>query len=578
MQLRFKIALLVFCPTAALLMLTLLTMQNLVSDDLASVRDSSFKATTSILSEPVVEAFLEQDFARLDEFFLNLRQSPDILEGVAVDRDLKIIASADPRQLGKPFVAIGENWYTSELVVGGRERGTLWLHFDESQAKAALGNVFATGILLSTVTLLILAAVAYWIGNQLSRSMGALAQSAQRFAQGELTHRTGMKGGDEISSVGQAFDIMADQIQSNMADLHRSEQRTSLALSAGGMGIWVYEARERNVHIDDRLAELYEVHGAHDNVAVDQLLSRVHPDDAESRAAFFDEALVTDAVVSRDFRVRRTDGSIRWVRSQATALFAGTKGSLVIGIDQDITDETLRFSEIERLKDELMRSNSELDDFAHIASHDLKEPLRGISNYANFLKEDYGDDLDDTANQYIDRMISLSKNLSDMIADLLRMSRITRLDSTRHITHWQHVIEDIRESLAFTFEEKQVELTADDTLAPVTLDPAALRELLRNLIVNGVKYNESDIPTIHVGYDPAAAAFFVEDNGIGIAEQHIPEVFAPFRHLNPHDRYGRSTGLGATICQKLVTNAGGKIWITSEVGTGSKFWFTLPTA
>ncbi|MGB0957830.1 MAG: HAMP domain-containing protein, partial [Litorivicinus sp.] len=292
MQLRYKIALLVFCPTAALSMLTLITMQSLVSEDLASVRNSSFEATTAILSEPVVEAFLEQDFARLDEFFLNLRQSPDIVEGVAVDRDLTIIASADPRELGKRFVPQGSNWYTSDLVVGGRERGTLWIHFDESLSEAAVANVFNTGVLLSAFTLLILAAVAFWIGTQLSTRMATLASSAERFAGGDLSHRTGMTSGDEIGSVGRAFDTMADQVQSNITELHRSEQRTNLALAAGGMGIWVFETNSAHVQVDERLAELYQLDGDPSNTTVEALLEHVHPGDRDARTAFVDEALV----------------------------------------------------------------------------------------------------------------------------------------------------------------------------------------------------------------------------------------------------------------------------------------------
>ena len=576
MQLRFKIALFVFIPTAVLVLLSMVVVQNTITRDLAEVRDRSFQANVTILSEPVIEAFLEQDFARLDEFFLNLRQSPDIKAGLTVDTDGLIISSDNPRLLGASFNPTDSGWYSHDLVVGGKARGTLWIQFDDTETASVISDVFMTGLLLLATTLIGLAGIAYWVGHRIGGRIGILASAANQIGNADYRARTDFKGSDELAQLGQVFDEMAEQIESSVVELSRSEQRTSLALAAGGMGIWVYDSKSNRVFADDRLAEIYGLANGGNAVGIDELLKHVHEDDLDHRSTLVDQTLVADSIVNREFRIRDASGQIRWINSQATALFAGANDARVIGIDQDITDAKKRYLEIESLKDELERSNSELDDFAHIASHDLKEPLRGISNYAQFLKEDYGDELDETATQYVDRMIALSKNLSDMIADLLRMSRITRLDHRDQTADFNSVLDEISQSLEFTLSERNAIIEVADDIPVVAMDPAGLRELLRNLIVNGIKYNESDQPTINVSYDPKSKAFCVADNGIGIAANQIDDVFSPFRHLNPHDRFGRSTGLGATICQKLVNNAGGKIWIESEVGSGSKFWFTLP--
>lgn len=576
MQLRFKIALYVFVPTAFLVMSSLIIIQQSVSRDLSQVRERSFQANAAILSEPVIEAFLEQDFARLDEFFLDLRQSPDILEGLAVDTNNRIISTDNPRLLGTQFAAQGSDWYSHDLVVGGRPRGTLWIRFDASETEAVLANVFTAGLLMMTMTLMGLAGIAYWIGTRIAGRISELANATVQITEGDYTTRTNADSNDELGQLASTFNQMAAQIENSVLELHRSEQRTSLALTAGGMGIWVFDTKTKSLFVDDRLADIYGCPESGDGISTEVLLNHIDSNDREARSLLVDQAIVADHVVQLEFRICLPDGETRWVRSQATALFAAVDDARVIGIDQDITSEKERFLEIEKLKNELERSNDELDDFAHIASHDLKEPLRGISNYAQFLKEDYGDELDETATQYVDRMMALSKNLSDMIADLLRMSRITRLDHSNQSAQFGPIVEEIKESLEFTFSEKNVRVVMADHLPDVKMDPAALRELLRNLMVNGIKYNESDERIIELGYDEAAQAYYVADNGIGIAENQLSEVFSPFRHLNAHDRFGRSTGLGATICQKLVNNAGGDIWIESEVGTGSKFWFTLP--
>lgn len=575
MRLKHAIALRVFVPAAILLLATAFVVQRTAHERLDELNDQRYASSVGILAESVREAILAQDLASLDEQLLSLSDSPDISTALVTDLSGVVISSPDPRRLGKVADLTAPGWRQQSITIAGRPKADLYVEFDLSQTSNALAQTetYATGLI--SLTLILLAAIAYWLGNSIAKRIEQLSDVAADMANGDLTARTKITSGGEIETLANVFNQMADRIQHNLEAVSQSEQRTALALEAGSMGIWVYDTSTGKVYMDGRLNELYGAPAPAGDFDLERLLANLHNDDVELRASFVDQALVADRPIEMKFRVINDEGEVRWIRSQANALFAGGNARIV-GIDQDITETVEQLQRIESLREELMRSNQELDDFAHIASHDLKEPLRGIANYAQFLKEDYGEQLDETGNQYIDRMVALAQNLSDMIADLLRMSRMTKIENDGKTCEVQATCDEIRESLQFSLEEKNVAWNVADNLGTVAMDSANLRELVRNMLVNGIKYNRSDRPTIDFYFDDKHQAFVVADNGIGIREDQLDDIFTPFRHLNAHEDFGRSTGLGMTIVKKIVENAGGKIWVESEVGTGTKIYFTIP--
>ena len=575
MRLKHFIALSVFVPAALLLLATVFTIQKTATQQLNDLNELRYAANIQILADSVTASLLAQDMAALDEQLLALLQSPDIEMALITDLGGVVIASPNPRMLGKQANLTGPGWRSLALEVAGRDRGKLHLEFDLTRSASAIDRVFSLGLGLVLVTLLILAGLAYAIGHSISRRISILSETTARMTQGNLSVRNELTGSDEISLLGQAFDQMAEQIQSTLEQLRQSDQRTDLALEAGQMGIWVYETSTQSVYMDGRLSSLYGLTQPEGDYPLETLIAPVHPDDIESRSSFIDQALLAGNGVDATFRVIVDDGSTRWIRSKANALFNDTSAR-VVGIDQDITETIQQLQKIESLRDELERSNRELDDFAHIASHDLKEPLRGIANYAQFLKEDYGPDMDETANQYVDRMVALAQNLSDMIGDLLRMSRMSKIENEGKTASFQAVCDEIRTSLEFSLEEKNVTWTVADNLGDVALDSANLRELIRNMLVNSIKYNRSEAPTIDLYYDDDRRAYAIRDNGIGIRADQIHEIFTPFRHLNAHDTFGRSTGLGMTIVKKIIEGCGGTIEVESELNVGTTIYFSLP--
>lgn len=575
MRLKHVISLSIFGPAALLLLATIVIVQQTSSSQLAQLNESRYAANLSILSNPVRDALLARDMASLDEQLLALLESPDIADAALVDLSGVVIASPDPRRLGQPVDLTDAGWRSREIDIAGRTRAVLHLQFDLSKSSKAIERVFQLGFALVIVVLFVLAGIAWWLGSSLARRIESLSSVARKMAEGELDARSELTGADEVAQLSSSINQMADQVQANLLKLSQSDQRTSLALEAGHMGIWVYDTSNGTVYMDGRLSELYGAPRPTSDYPLEYIINPVHPDDIELRASFIDQALLSDEKIEQQFRVIHDDGEVRWIRSQARALFTDT-AARIVGIDQDVTHSVSQLEKIDSLRKELERSNKELEDFAHIASHDLKEPLRGMANYAQFLKEDYSESLDETANQYVDRMVVLAQNLSDMIADLLRMSRMSKVENDGKVAAFDDVCAEIRESLQFTIDEKNVTWTIQDNLGVVALDPANLRELVRNILVNGIKYNRSPSPLIELFFDESRGAYGMRDNGIGIRADQINDIFTPFRHLNSHDAFGRSTGLGMTIVKKIVDGCGGEITVDSEPDHGTTIWFTLP--
>jgi len=244
-----------------------------------------------------------------------------------------------------------------------------------------------------------------------------------------------------------------------------------------------------------------------------------------------------------------------------------------------------------KLNTELERSNIDLDSFAYVASHDLKEPLRGIHNYSSFLMEDYGEILDEDGVSKLQTLMRLTRRMECLIDSLLHYSRLGRAELAADRIDLNLVVQEVVELF---------KMSAGDTLE-VTVHPLPtihgdriqISELLTNLVSNAIKYNDQPIAKIEIGtlaadlvqrvrrerpqldIQSTAQIIYVRDNGIGIDPQHFDDVFRIFKRLHVQDQYGGGTGAGLTIAQKIVERHGGKIWVESVLGEGSTFYFTV---
>jgi PAS domain S-box-containing protein len=233
---------------------------------------------------------------------------------------------------------------------------------------------------------------------------------------------------------------------------------------------------------------------------------------------------------------------------------------------------------------ELERSNQELDDFAYIASHDLKEPLRGVFNHASFLLEDYGDKLDEDAVHRLNRLSSLAQRMEHLINDLLYFSRLGRTELAIRETDPNEVVKEIRHMLDGVLQEFNARITINGTMPMIVCDKPRITEVFRNLITNAIKYNDKHERLVEVGWLPEIAGpagmeaniFYVKDNGVGIDPEFHNEIFRIFKRLSkPANEQEAGTGVGLTFVKKIIERHNGHIWLASEPGKGSVFYFTI---
>ncbi|WBO86321.1 ATP-binding protein [Hymenobacter yonginensis] len=265
-------------------------------------------------------------------------------------------------------------------------------------------------------------------------------------------------------------------------------------------------------------------------------------------------------------------------------------------VRQHISDVRLkRFQALEqhatdlaRLNTELERSNEELDSFAYVASHDLKEPLRGIHNYALFLLEDYADVLDAEGVSKLQTLVRLSQRMEGLIESLLQLSRVGRLDLSLEEVSLAEVLAAVVDLLYPRIAETGTTVHVLDNLPTVRADRVRLQELFNNLLTNAMRYNLSEQKFVEIGQAPDTArgpqgtgdtadyhVFYVRDNGIGIARKHHESIFRIFKRLHAQDKFEGGTGAGLAIARKMVEKHDGELWVESELGQGATFYFSI---
>jgi signal transduction histidine kinase len=226
-----------------------------------------------------------------------------------------------------------------------------------------------------------------------------------------------------------------------------------------------------------------------------------------------------------------------------------------------------------RTNEELARSNRELESFAYAASHDLKEPLRGIHNYLTFLLQDYGDVLDAAGIDQLQTVLRLSKRMDDLIDALLQFAKLGQTPLNLSDVALQDLVEWVIELIRMSRPESPFKIHIVQPLPIVHCDRVLISEVFTNLISNALKYNDQP-PQIEIGCQ-SNRIFYVRDNGIGIRDRHLGQIFRLFKRLHPQKRYGGGTGAGLTLARKIIEGHGGQIWVESEWGQGSTFYFCL---
>lgn len=245
-----------------------------------------------------------------------------------------------------------------------------------------------------------------------------------------------------------------------------------------------------------------------------------------------------------------------------------------------------RGDELERTNERLRRINTELEDFTHVISHDLKEPLRTLQAFSHILAEEFSTQLGPDGFQYVNHLIQASRRLGLLIDDLLTLGQAGRIAHKTQTFDLNEVVATVRRDLADLIQRKEAAVLTEGSLPTLMGDQARITQLVANLVANGLKYNQHATPQVVIGAAPNSAAafplgpqqtvFFVRDNGIGIEPGFHEHIFGSFRRLHRGEQY-EGTGAGLAICKKIVEAHRGRIWVESQTGQGATFYFTLPT-
>jgi PAS domain S-box-containing protein len=231
---------------------------------------------------------------------------------------------------------------------------------------------------------------------------------------------------------------------------------------------------------------------------------------------------------------------------------------------------------VKQRTEELARSNKDLEQFAYVASHDLQEPLRAVSGFVSLLEHQLQESLNAKTKEYMNFTVDGVTRMQSLINGLLEYSRIDTRGKPPESTDSGKSLADAILSLQASIKETGAKITSDK-LPTINIDPVQLSQLFQNLISNAIKFRSDLRPEIHVGADHQNNAwrFAVKDNGIGIEPQYAERIFMIFQRLHTRKKYP-GTGIGLSLCKKIVERHGGKIWVESEPGKGSTFYFTVP--
>jgi PAS domain S-box-containing protein len=293
------------------------------------------------------------------------------------------------------------------------------------------------------------------------------------------------------------------------------------------------------------------------------------------RAEFYEHPSARAMGAGRDLYGSRKDGTEFPVEIGLSPVQTD-EGLYVLSSVVDITARKKTEEALQKALEDLKRSNQELEQFAYIASHDLQEPLRMVIGFLNLLDERYGPQLDDTATRYINFAVDGARRMSQLISDLLDYSRVEHMGPNIQRVDLNRVLASATANLRDSIQESSARIIHDQ-LPTVPGNATHLTQLFQNLLGNAIKFRREGIPPqIDVGCrrDGDYWLLMVKDNGIGIAPEYRNKIFMIFQRLHSREKYP-GTGIGLAICKKIVERHGGNIWIDSNPGEGSTFYFTL---
>ena len=380
--------------------------------------------------------------------------------------------------------------------------------------------------------------------------------------------------------------ILQNKLDKMTHDLQESNTRFELVLKATSDAIWDFNVSNGQVYRSNNFEKLFGHNVNKDTSNIDFWINHVHPEDRNQvETEFFKIQKSNEEYWEYAFRFKKKNGEYAYVLDKGI-IIRDQKGKPVrmIGATKDITKRKKSELELIKVSNQLAErarqleiSNTELEQFAYCASHDLQEPLRMITGFLNQLETKYNHVLDEKAKKYIYYASDGAKRMRQIILNLLEYSRIGNYDEKIEEIEIDQVLKNIEILYRRIIKEKDASITWDQ-MPTLKIEKTPVHQLFQNLISNAIKYHKpGEKPELKINHieDEQDWIFSVSDNGIGIEPEYLERIFILFQKLHPKDLYDGS-GMGLAICKKILEKYDGKIWVKSNFGEGSTFYFSLP--
>jgi PAS domain S-box-containing protein len=525
-----------------------------------------------------------------DETLSAMKANPHVVVAHIYTKDLTLFASyfrkgqkedtfISPDQIKEGFAFRYDRLdLCDRIFLDGQRVGMIYIQSDLGRLQSRLkwyGMTLLALIGISTLLTLIFSLV---LQKSVLNPMSRLTQTMKKVSEEkDYVIQVEKEGNDEVGALVDGFNEMLGQIRQRDEALKEAENKYRSIFENTIAGIFQTSLEGRFINANPALARIFGYDSPEELVDRIKDIGRQIYVDPNRREVYLRGLQEEGKVTNFEFQSYRKDGSVIWISMNAR-LVRGKDGEVLYteGSAQDITDRKRAEKEVKEKEEELVRSNQELERYAYLASHDLQEPLRMVTSYMQLLERRYKDKLDQDAKEFIDFAVDGAMRMHRLINDLLTYSRVGTRGKALAPTDTEDVFEQSLSNLQVAIEERRVQVT-HDPLPKVMADDVQLGQLFQNLVGNAIKFNQQEVPRVHVSaiQCPGEWVFSVKDNGIGIDPEFKERIFLIFQRLHCKETYP-GTGIGLAVCKKILERHGGRIWVESEIGKGATFYFTLP--
>lgn len=449
--------------------------------------------------------------------------------------------------------------------------------FSIERMERDLNDVITFSLQLTLVVIIIAIIIGYYFANALTKPLAQLVYATQKVAEGDLSYKLTNNASGEIGHLSYSFGVMVSELADDIKrreeverQLRESKLRFQALANKAPVGILQFTLLGECVFVNPHGLQILDA--TKEDVLERNWLDRIHPDDKERITSQWNTSIVQRTSFYAEFRFVHPNDENVWVISEVHPEL--NDSSEVRGYIGTITDVT----PLKLITEELKRSNDELESFARIASHDLKEPMRKIQSFGSILEDDFSESLGENGRTYLGRIINAAQRMQALIDGLLTYSRVTTKPTPFCQQSLNEVVVEVMSDLEIALKLSEGSVNISD-LPDVIADPLQMRQLMQNLIGNSIKYHRDNVPPV-VDITGSVVNNMLEvtisDNGIGFDDHHADRIFGVFERLHGRSDKFEGTGVGLSICKKIVERHGGLIHAQGKCGEGSKFIFTLP--